>query len=616
MAANLSLEQAEQVEQLANEILVGDLEAVGNVLSPLHKEALRTLLQEMTGFAVGRVSGRHSFSLGTGCGKTSAIIAWVTALHRLGLHQVAVSVSASKIEALCDLKRQLLKHGVPEKLVGLKHSDPRASMPSTDDEDRLYQLVTHARVRGGGDRPLFIEHKGQPRALMVYDESLIRSDTEVISERRLRKQFAAFREHVRGRPEESQYLPLFEFVEQATEKIRCALQQCRTQPQHSPIITIDAPDSVTIDGFKSLLGRSEEWESIRRLLDVVGVPLRLMLTAQAEGIVRYQISVPAELENVLILDASYPIRELVQLDASIIDSTPSYVRDVKRFDDVVIHQMRHGSGREATTKNFAKARFSDRTISREVIKILEQIHPDKAVLIFTFKHHPGEVNIPETLLRDMASAGIDIDSKSPEGKPRINILTWGDETSLNHYSHCEVVILAGILHLPQLQVASHIIGQQDNLALTTTQQQVDSVCDSEMAHRVYQALSRGSCRTVENGQAKPMTVYLLHHRDHLKAALESVMPGVVWKAWLPTFVTDDGHHCQVDILAMRMMSYLDQQPQEKVRIKTRDLRSALGLDLAVDRLRKLFDRAVDKVCQSGLWVRHGHALMRMGAMFT
>lgn len=215
MTAHLTEAHADQVQRMAYDILVTDLEAVGNVLSDPHKDALQAMVAEMTGFAAGRLAGRRCFSLGTGCGKTSAIIAWITALHRLGLHQVAVSVSASKIEALCDLKRQLLQHGVPEALIGLKHSDPRASMPSTHDDDRLYQLVTHARVRGGSDQPLFLEHRGQARALMVYDESLIRSDAEVIAERRLRKQLASLREHVCGRPEEVQYQPLFDFGERA-----------------------------------------------------------------------------------------------------------------------------------------------------------------------------------------------------------------------------------------------------------------------------------------------------------------------------------------------------------------------------------------------------------------
>ena len=34
----------------------------------------------MTAYVTGAVAGRRAFSLGTGCGKTSAIIAWITAV--------------------------------------------------------------------------------------------------------------------------------------------------------------------------------------------------------------------------------------------------------------------------------------------------------------------------------------------------------------------------------------------------------------------------------------------------------------------------------------------------------------------------------------------------------
>lgn len=108
MTERLSPCQAEQLSNDAFDILISHLEQNGNRLSDLHRQAVRAMLQEMTDYATGAISGRRAFSLGTGCGKTSAIIAWITALHRLGYHWVSVSVSASKVEALCDLKRQLL----------------------------------------------------------------------------------------------------------------------------------------------------------------------------------------------------------------------------------------------------------------------------------------------------------------------------------------------------------------------------------------------------------------------------------------------------------------------------------------------------------------------------
>ncbi len=81
MEANLNHDQAQQVQQMAYDILVADLEAVGNVLSDLHKEALEAMVAEMTGFATNRLSGRRCFSLGTGCGKPT--------VQRLGCGQGA-----------------------------------------------------------------------------------------------------------------------------------------------------------------------------------------------------------------------------------------------------------------------------------------------------------------------------------------------------------------------------------------------------------------------------------------------------------------------------------------------------------------------------------------------
>lgn len=615
MADWLNNQQAEQVTAMAFDILTADLERTGNILSEPHKEALRHLVAEMTGYASGRITGRRAFSLGTGCGKTSAIIAWITALHRLGIRSVAVAVSASKVEALCDLKSALMRHGVPEHLIGLKHSYRDASLPSTGDDDRIYQLVTHARVRGGSDNPLFIQHKGQQRALMIYDESLIRSDVEVISERTLRKQVAALKEDVKGRPVEEQFHGLFGFLEGAIQSISNGLQQQRTYPRSSQLLTVEAPDGIDLDAYRTLVGNSFQWETIRRFLNIVGSPLRLLRTKQDEGLVWYQISVPPELANILILDASYPIRELVKLDSSITDSTPDSVREVKRFDRVTVYQMSHPSGRGATTENFGKRWATDRTMSKEIVQVVERVPEDKAILFFTFKPRPQEANVPDILLRDLSDAGVDVTATTPDGKPRINVLTWGDETSLNRYAHCEVVILVGLLHLPHLDIASLVVGQQDSLEATASNELVEQVIDSEIAHSVYQAISRGACRVVEDGQAKPMEVYLFHRKANLQQTLQSIMPGLVWKTWMPTHIGEETRLSQIDIQAMQIKAYLEAQPEDRTKIPTREIRAALSIDTGIDRCRKTFDRAIEKLCYSGFWVRHGHSLARMGAMF-
>ena len=100
---------------IAHGLLVGHLEGHRNTLSARHSAAVRELCNTMTQFVSGDIRGRVAFPLATGLGKTSAIVAWVVALHRLGmLEAVNVAVAASQVRALCDIKASLMAYGVPE----------------------------------------------------------------------------------------------------------------------------------------------------------------------------------------------------------------------------------------------------------------------------------------------------------------------------------------------------------------------------------------------------------------------------------------------------------------------------------------------------------------------
>src|SRR5690606_7686710 len=129
-------------------------------------------------------------------------------------------------------------------------------------------------------------------------------------------------------------------------------------------------------------------------------------------------------------------------------------------------------------------------------------------------------------------------------------------------------------------------------------------------------ISRGACRVVENGQARAMDVYLLHKKSRLRTTLQSIMPGLRWKPWIPTCENEGASHSLVDIHAMQIKTYLDNQPEGRSKVPTREIRQVLSIDNTVQRYRKAFDRAVDKVCDSGYWIRHGHSLLRGGLIFS
>lgn len=592
-------------------ILLDDLRSHGNLVGKMQEEALYELVSELTRYVQGTVTGRRAFSLGTGCGKTSAIVAWITALYQLGLEHVSVSVAASKVQALCDIKDALIAHGVPEHLIGLKYAHcPEATQPSTGNEDRRFQLVTHARVRGGTDQSLFMEHHGQPRALMIYDETLFRADAFPVDFKELRKKLAAFVEDVRGLKNEADYQGVIGYLRQAVELI----EQHSASPSATPqTFTLPALDQVTWDGYRALVGDAYEWAILRQFLDISQDELRVTSTGQGTGVIWYQIAIPKALSNVLILDASHPIRKLVHLDPTIVNGSRFADKEVKRFDRVTIHQMKAPSGRHSLTKSFSHQRREDRDISREVVELVKGLPQDKAILIFTFKPRPGEVNIPETIRRDLTEAGIDLDARMPDGKPWFNLLTWGDETSLNSCSHCEVVILAGIVRRSSLDIAAQIIGQQDDLKAKADNRQIQVMLDSEIAHVVYQAVSRGSCRVVEHDQAKAMDIYLIHPSHALKEPLDRVMPGVKWRPWVRQFAPVE-HQVVTDVLALRIMEYLAGLPDHQDKVATKGIKEALEVE-AGEASRKRFDRAIKQIELDGEWFRKGQSLMRTRLLF-
>jgi len=96
-------------------------------------------------------------------GKTSAILAWTSTLNKIGADHVSVAVACSKVEALCDIQRDLMAMGAPEQQIGLRHSYHDASLPSTEDDDRQIMLVTHARVRDGEKLKHFSHYQGIER---------------------------------------------------------------------------------------------------------------------------------------------------------------------------------------------------------------------------------------------------------------------------------------------------------------------------------------------------------------------------------------------------------------------------------------------------------------------
>lgn len=602
--------QASQVVTTALLYLIADLESHGNHVTSDHQAVLRAILEELTAYATGKSTGIKVFSLITGGGKTSAIAAWIRALHDHGCHQVTVAVAAGRIEAQCDLKRKLLAHGVPEALIGLKHSDEGATLPSTANDDRLYQLVTHARVKGDVDHDLFINHKGTKRVLMIYDESLIITDPQLISEPRLRGEIANLKAIYRDTEKSALLAPLFDYLSHCMEQISIGQEEFKNGHRTSLEFIFRLPDELRERNLQGLFDYRGKPQLIKRFLDLHGERLLIVKTKQDTAIAFLNERIPSDLENVMVLDASFPIRELALMDTRLSDCTPPLASRVKNFDNVIVHQMKLASGRESTQADFQQHDRSQRVRLNEILKVIESTPRDKSILLVTFKGDVGKRGTKRVIEDGLHSVEIDPLEKTVTGHPRFNWLTWGNETSLNDFAFCEVVVLVGLMHYPDTHLAASIIGQLGSTCSTVESKLIDSISDSELAHLVYQAISRGSCRVSENGQARPMDVFLFHHKTNLEMTLRMRMPGLKWRTWQPSETTAQRCLGKGSRLIWNIKAHLSKLPTDTHKVKTLDLREALGVDPSDQSQVKTFTRAIGELLKEGLWVRHGHALLR------
>jgi len=600
-------------------ILCDKMTHYGNNLGDIHKDALRTLTTGLVSLATGATRGRYAYPLNCGLGKTQSVIALCEALHELKRDDISVAVAASKVEALCEVKRDMLLAGIPESRVGLLHSyGDKASLPATEDNDsRPFLLCTHNRIKGNGPVARFNTYRGQPRSLIVWDESLLVSDARALSYVQLKAALGYASAYLKDSAAVA-------YLDHALSLLGAELQRQKdTGVGTARPVQLPEIDGETIAKFKRELTPStviDIAEPLRSLLEMATQPLRAVYTTgrESSGLISYDIAVPPELENIAILDASYPIRELERLDRTI---KPGMVVNpaLKLHGNVTVYHASARSGRSAMSEDFT----GEKSVSAEICAAVKTIPVNEGVIIWTFKpkrSHSGRstkrtlIDFAAILQDDMKEAGIDIHAKviDKQGVQRNRFvwLTWGQETSTSEHGYCSNALFAGILHRNLLDIASYLAGQRDDLWATVEHREVRAVLASEVAHGVYQAICRGSCRFVEGNQARAMKVWLFHKDASLKDALMEVMPQLQWEPWAVRHI---GTGIRRKLIGAIEAFFATLSP-DVARISVSQIRKAMG---ATEAARDTFRLALtDYLKETTDWVREGRSVIRETFGFT
>jgi hypothetical protein len=581
----LGLTEAFKLTEAAHTRAVKLLTDYGSVLSKTHSEALFHLVGNFAMLTLGKASGRYAFDLGTGCGKTTAIVAFISALSSTNRRE-AVAVCSEKVEQLCQLYRDLIDAGVPAEMIGLRHNyshDPEqrkrfldgkplregyASEASIGPKQDLrmfpYVLYTHNRayLSNSVDRVLeqvstYVSPLGaRQRNLILWDEALMSSTHVSVHWHAFERQLGGLL-RLSTFPDGSydELRPILAYFEQCSRILKSQWKRQQSEetstpdvfklPVLPPTLSQTEEDGSPHRAWKKLLSMEDESTSqLLSLLEQSNRPARLVSTAA--GVITFEVAVPDVLRNIAILDASAPVRKLMDADSTIRrwrgfnGNSEAFDGRIVDYSNVTIRWAKAGAGR-STLEDVRKGT----PIILDVARAVQSIPKNEGAIIFTFKPRMFKKDTLSRLRRKLEDAGVDLDAKVLDAKgqqrPRIVFLTWGQETSLSHFQYCRNVLTCGVLERSDWDIAGAIIGQRRDLRTDITYDTLRDIKLSEAAHILYQAFSRGSARVIVNGKASPMNVWLVHREaDELQEMLSkgpsAVMPGAVWVPWETEFL--------------------------------------------------------------------------------
>lgn len=532
----------DKLKDLSLEYTLHLLKQHNNQLNDQHVQAIEQIITGMVAQLEGKKS-RKAFPLACGLGKTTCIRGLLLAIYHLGLDH-SIVISAGQIEALCSLKKDLLSDGVPEEKIGLLHSkqyspekEPNevyASLPSnTKDEieERPFVLVTHNKIKHNKTWiNSYYTYQEKERDLVIWDESLISGQATTLSVLNIINSIdSVINGFEIGSDKNETFRELVSFLTASKEILKDAKEE--------KDFSLSFP-SLTFSLIKArqqinYLVTNNDTRDLMSLIECLVHDGELRYIKEDNGaIISFRQSVPDELDNIVILDASHCLREITKCDPTI---QIEQISCPKSYENLTIKYFKSGAGRNTVENEFFGKRESKLVdeLAEIIFAILTQ-RPGEPVLIWSYKSR-GNKSIEEKIkkrLKDMITT-IDFNAVDASGNKIINFQTFGNELGLNGYTHCKHSIFIGLLYLKRSFVAGMIKGQSRDMNKDVSENNLlsDAVM-KEQAHTFYQAVSRGSSRITDNGKCKEQIVYFFHSSpSKIKRIVNEVFPMAKWERY-------------------------------------------------------------------------------------
>lgn len=635
---NLYARDPKDVEALIDGVhsrLLRMLGDYGCYVSPKHASALRKVIQTYVEISQGFRRGRVAFPLPCGTGKTTSIIALCLEAHERGFFlgrrddrlfnlggTFSIGVSAEKIEALCKIKRELVEGGVPEELIGLRHSyswdadmaeafiknkvplTPNyASEPATkDNEDRPILLTAHAMIKNSRDGlDSFYRYHGRIRDLTCWDESLIKARGKAISRFNWEKELGTIKAMVNsGSPHLAPINRAVELVLALDDKAQKQREIDGELQRLNLAQILSTVDKVIEEAPTEEVAEMAITKAMLKLSDEDLVVADVYGRRNTRAFIQWELVVPKALKNVVILDASSPIRKLCAADETITDMS-RMIGDLLSFKKVTINQMYFNSGRYTMDRIARQKEKQYAGLLDDLVEVFKEISEDEGIIVFCFKPRPyagevREVDFWEALKTRMAQeqARFDKDSDvwkrldaeaqigNAPSRPRFAVLHHGAETSSNEHRYAKHVVFIGVLNRDDVELTATMVAQMEGGA-ALTKDMMDAVKLGEACYRVHQGANRANCRVPQGidkdtglALAGETSIWVIHPDRRMGQFLQKVMQGAQFQRWEPKYLRLNSSTKDIEARLRRYLNSRDCEERYPKTVSTSKLRKELG----------------------------------------
>ncbi|WP_129125955.1 hypothetical protein [Geomonas oryzae] len=529
------------ITEKAFDHMMGMFAQYGHRPSADQQTALKAIQSTLTAMLMEEAGTKYYLSsLDPGVGKTTAIVSWLNVyitMYPTGGHPHGILIC---VDRLSEIERYVQDCKLPQDsyavLAGKQEWKLNQMGLGSENIDKALVLFTtkeQVRKRSQGvsiDSQSTFNYKGKPRAVKVWDESLLLGKDIVINP------------YDFGRL----YTPLAMVSEELVLIVQDTIHELTrwTKPVYRMPILPDLPPD-----FFTQVRKKDDRDLLELFFRLSGQSVTLRRERRNHLIIDCIQSIPSDFPPCLILDASGRIKGTYKVQRKRLDNLEHLPYSNKSYRNLTISVWDRSAGKGIITDL--------KTVTPELVKVIKEFPGERFLfLLYQDQVLPLQQSLSKYLpLSDME---------------RLQYCTWGQHTATNEF--CEIPNVIGLSAYQYPDSTYDAMTRAAGLMSTEegefpSQAEINMVKKGEISSDLLQGVTRSMVRKSEGDTCPPTRLWLIAHpKTGLRKELPVIFPEATVQDWkTQSFTLTRKQQTAFDLVQEQLKAGLESFPCAPIR---------------------------------------------------